>query len=115
MLTELVSGIDGAEGALLMDKEGEAVQWYARNNVEQLQLRGACLAVVIGACRTLAERIGAGQTRQIILNYEGARFVIEALPLGYFVLLELSLSSNLGQALQKIQPAVAKIREEMGD
>jgi predicted regulator of Ras-like GTPase activity (Roadblock/LC7/MglB family) len=113
MMQELVESVEGAQGAIFLDKDGEAVQWYPEENGNQLCLRGAYTSVVVQSCRRSVEKLGAGNIKHLLLDYEGVRFLIEEVDEAYFVLLELSPSANLGQALDRIQMTVAKVREEI--
>jgi predicted regulator of Ras-like GTPase activity (Roadblock/LC7/MglB family) len=113
LLKELVSSVEGAEGAIFVEADGEAVQWYTRGEGERLQLRAAYLAVMLQALRATAERLGVGEVTHLVLEYEGARFVVAEIGRGYFIALELDSSANIGQAIQKILPAAASLRREV--
>ena len=43
LLERLVSNIQGADGALVLESDGEAVQWYCPGGAELLRLRCAYL------------------------------------------------------------------------
>jgi predicted regulator of Ras-like GTPase activity (Roadblock/LC7/MglB family) len=114
LLKKLVSKVEGAEGAIFLDREGEAVQWHARSDAERLRLRAAYLAVVLRCCRASADALALGRIRYLLIDYEGARLVAEEVEGGYFVVIELSNSANLGQALYRMGPAVEDLRREIG-
>jgi predicted regulator of Ras-like GTPase activity (Roadblock/LC7/MglB family) len=113
LLKELVSSVEGAEGAILIEGDGEAVQWWAEGDGERLQLRGAYVAVMIQACRAQAARSKLGATKNFTFEYDGARLVVEELGWGYFVLVELAPSTNLGKAVYLIRPALESLRREI--
>ncbi|HYP29335.1 MAG TPA: roadblock/LC7 domain-containing protein [Blastocatellia bacterium] len=113
LLKELVSSVEGAEGAIFLDSDGEAVQWFTTTSGERLCLRAAYVSVMLRACRDSAARLKAGNISSLILEYDGARFVVEELDRGYLLLLELRPSANIGQAIHRIQPAVASLRREI--
>lgn len=113
LLKELVSSVEGGEGAIFFDKDGEAVQWYSKDDGERLRLRAAYIAVVLQACQATTARLDLGQMNRMVIDYAGAKFVIETLEHGYFVLLELNRSANIGQALYHIKPAVAALRRQI--
>jgi predicted regulator of Ras-like GTPase activity (Roadblock/LC7/MglB family) len=113
LLKELVSSVEGADGAIFLDSDGEAVQWFAAASGERLRLRAAYVSVMLRACRASAARLNIGNISSVILEYEGARFVVEELDRGYLLLLELGPSANIGQAIHRIQPAVASLRREL--
>lgn len=114
-MQELVDGVEGAQSAIFLDKDGEAVQWYPEEAGERLCLRGAYMSVPVQSCRKSIEKLSLGKINHISLVYEGARFVIEEVDEAYFLLLELGSEANLGQALEKIEKTVAKLRQEIMD
>jgi predicted regulator of Ras-like GTPase activity (Roadblock/LC7/MglB family) len=113
LLKELVSTVEGATGAIFLASDGEAVQWYSVRDAERLQLRGAYITVALQGCRASADRLMAGGIGYLILEYDGASFIVQELDRGYFVVLELDSSSNIGQAIYRIQPAVRHFRKEI--
>jgi predicted regulator of Ras-like GTPase activity (Roadblock/LC7/MglB family) len=113
VLEELVSKVEGAEGAIFLEVDGEAVEWYAPDNGDRLRLRAAYIAVVLQASRALAGHLNIGTTRQMLLVYEGAKFIIEELGSGYFLALEVSVSTNVAQARYRMEPVVANLRADI--
>jgi predicted regulator of Ras-like GTPase activity (Roadblock/LC7/MglB family) len=113
LLKELVSSVEGATGAIFLASDGEPVQWHSEKDVERLQLRGAYITVVLKGCRALAERLTVGGIGHLVLEYDGASFLAQELNPGYFILLELDSSANIGQAIYRIQPVIAHLRREI--
>jgi predicted regulator of Ras-like GTPase activity (Roadblock/LC7/MglB family) len=113
LLKELVSSVEGATGAIFLASDGEAVQWYSDDDGERLRLRGAYITVALQECRALAARLTLGGVRYLVLEYESASFIVQELDRGYFVVLELESSANIGQALFRTQPVVALLRREI--
>ena len=110
LLEGLVSSVEGATGALVLEADGEAVQWYAINDADRLRLRAAYIAVAMQAVRASADRMNLSSIGHVVLEYDGASFIIHELDRSYFLVLELGVSANIGQAIYRIQPAVAKLR-----
>lgn len=113
ILIDLVSSVEGAEGAIFLDAEGEAVQWYAKRDDERLRLRAAYVAVTAQSFRVVSAGLNLGRTLYLMLDYEGAKLLVQEVESGYFIMLELSASANLGQALYRIKPAVARLRSQI--
>ncbi len=113
VLKELVSNVEGAEGAIFLEVDGEAVEWYAPDNGDRLRLRAAYVAVVLQASRALATQLNIGTTRHMVLAYDGAKFIIEELGSGYFLALEVNVSTNVARARYRMQPAAASLRREI--
>ena len=113
LLKELVSSVEGATGAIFLASDGEAVQSYSETDVERLQLRGAYITVVLKGCRASAGRLMVKEIGYLVIEYDGASFIVQELNPGYFILLELDSSANIGQAIYRIQPVVGHLRREI--
>lgn len=113
LLKELVESVQGASGAMLLESDGEAVQWYTEMEVERLRLRGAYIALVLQGGSRAITRAELGDTGCTILQYDGASFLGQQVERDYFLVLELDSSANMGQAIHRIQPTVASIRRAL--
>ncbi len=113
MLKELVSNVDGAQGVILLDWEGEVVQLWTMEEGERLTLRAAYIAVTFRQAQALTAAGGAGRATRMVIEYEGARFVVEEIDSGYIIAFELNVKGNLGEALRQIQSAVETLRREI--
>ena len=110
MLKELISSVEGATGAIVLEADGEAVQWQAAGDGEQLRLRAAYIAVAIRLARASADCLKLGNAGCAVFEYDGASFIIEELEHGYFLALELEAWANISEAIHQIQPAVQDLR-----
>jgi predicted regulator of Ras-like GTPase activity (Roadblock/LC7/MglB family) len=117
LLKQLVDSIEGASGAILLESAGEAVQWYAvdESRVERLRLRSAYVAVVLQNSQLLAKRTEAGEVAHLVLQYDGASFIAQAVERDYFVVLELYPRANIGQAIYRLQTIIEGLRQAVGD
>jgi predicted regulator of Ras-like GTPase activity (Roadblock/LC7/MglB family) len=113
LLKDLVSAVEGATGAILLENEGEAVRSYARDTGERLRLRGAYVALVLKSCRATAVRGNLGTLICLVVQYAGSSFVVHEIDRDCFLMLELSPSANIGQALFRLKPAVESLRAEI--
>ncbi|HKY03354.1 MAG TPA: roadblock/LC7 domain-containing protein [Blastocatellia bacterium] len=113
LLEELVTTIDGAEGAILIESDGEGVQWFARGDEGRLKLRAAYAAVVMRNAGEASARLHLGQLARLVLEYEGARLVVEQIEKGYCVVVDLDPSANTAEAIHKLEPVAAVLRREI--
>ena len=115
LLKQLVEGVEGASGAILLESAGEAVQWHTldERQVERLRLRSAYVAVVLKNSRAVAARSDLGQAVHLVMQYDGASFIAQVIERDYFVVLELRPSANIGQALYRLQPMVESLRRAL--
>jgi hypothetical protein len=68
---------------------------------------------VLKGCRASADRLMIEGIGTLVLEYDGASFIVQELSPGYFILLELDSSANIGQAIYRIQPVIAHLRREI--
>lgn len=113
VLSDLVSNVEGATGAIILAADGEAVQWHSTTDGEQLRMRGAYVAVAMQSYRQSAARKGFGALNSLVLEYEGASFVAQEIDDDCFVAIELAASANIGEAIFRLGPAAAKLRNEL--
>jgi predicted regulator of Ras-like GTPase activity (Roadblock/LC7/MglB family) len=113
LLKDLVASAEGASGALLVEADGEAVQWHAETEEDRLRLRAAYVVMALGSYRAAASRAGLGNAGCAILQYEGASFLGQEIERDYFLVLELDPSANVGQALHCLRPAIDGLRRAL--
>ena len=113
LLKELVASAQGASGAILVEADGEAVQWYAETDEDRLRLRAAYVAMVLEGCHAVAARARLGNAGCAILQYDGACFIGQEVESDYFLVLELDPSANVGQAIHRLQPAIDNLRRAL--
>lgn len=110
LLEHLVSSVDGATGALILEADGEAVQWYSPTNGELLRLRSAYLVTVLASCRSTTSRMKLGELGHLVVSYDGASFVIQELSRGYYLLLEMNALANVANAAYRLTQALPDAR-----
>ncbi|MFY9607210.1 MAG: roadblock/LC7 domain-containing protein [Blastocatellia bacterium] len=110
LLEHLVSSVDGATGALILEADGEPVQWYSRTDGELLRLRSAYLVNLLPACRAATSRMNLGELGHLVINYDGATFVIQELSRGYYLLLEMNALANVANAVYRLTQALPDAR-----
>lgn len=109
LLGELISSVEGAESAIIMDASGEAVQWSASSDSELLRLRAAYVAVVFQNCKSAARNLELGRMTHLVIEYDGASFIIEEIESDYLIAVELSYSASIPKALENLKPVLTKI------
>lgn len=113
VLSDLVSDVEGATGAIILAADGEAVQWHSTADAEQLRLRGAYIAVAVQTYRESVARKELGAMRELVLEYDGSSFVAREIDNDCFLAIELAASANIGDAMFRLGPAATKLRNEL--
>ena len=110
LLQQLVSSVEGATGALVVEADGEAVQWYAPAGAERLRLRCAYVVHVLQSCRAASARLNLAETGCLTISYEGATFVAQEVSPGYYLLLEIGSSVNIAPAVYRFKQVLPEAR-----
>jgi predicted regulator of Ras-like GTPase activity (Roadblock/LC7/MglB family) len=100
LLDTLVGSVSGAQGALLLDANGEVVV-EAGDSHERHRLIGAYQGIALARARELGDRYSTGQIRHILCRYSGGHVILRPLKEGYFLLVSLSPAANVGQGLHR--------------
>jgi predicted regulator of Ras-like GTPase activity (Roadblock/LC7/MglB family) len=113
LLKKLVAQVEGATGAIVLEADGEAVQWYTIDDSDRLRLRSAYVGVVLKSSRAPASRAALGNLRSLLLQYDSSCLVVREIESDCFVVLELGPSANLGEALFRLDPIIRELRGEI--
>jgi predicted regulator of Ras-like GTPase activity (Roadblock/LC7/MglB family) len=113
ILKELVENVDGAEGAILLEADGEAVQWFSTRDADGLKLRAAYVALTAQSCRDITKQLNLATKDATLIAYDGASFLVNELESDYMVILELNPSANIGKALYKIKSSSVKLQKNL--
>ena len=98
---------------MVLESDGEAVDWHPRPDADRLRLRGAYLALAFEQARATSESLGRRSLQSMVLEYEGASLIIAHLDRNYSLALELEPGANIGQAIYRIQPAIASLKQAL--
>ena len=113
VLSELVAGVDGATGAILLEIDGEAVQWSPEDGGERLRLRGAYIAVVVKSFRSTGICTNPLELVCLTLKYAGSSFIAQEINRDCLLVLEMEPDANAGQAAFRMRSAIEKLRVEI--
>jgi predicted regulator of Ras-like GTPase activity (Roadblock/LC7/MglB family) len=115
LLEHLVETIDGARGAVFLDRDGEVVQHYlSHRGISELELIGAYHGITLSSCRKFSDEVEMGNIDFMICQYKDATCMLKTLNAGYFVLLALAPQGNIGQAMFALREIAAELNLEMG-
>jgi predicted regulator of Ras-like GTPase activity (Roadblock/LC7/MglB family) len=112
LLDVLVRSVDGAQGAILLDADGELVVESGERH-ERLRLIGAYQGIALARAREVGDRYGSGVVRHIVCRYTDGHVISRPLRAGYYLVLALALSANVGQALHRSAEAEERLNEAL--
>jgi predicted regulator of Ras-like GTPase activity (Roadblock/LC7/MglB family) len=88
LLTNLVVDVPGAQGAVFVDPEGEAVDFVARRTTPyELKLEGAYHGIFLRRAAQLARLVGAGDLVQVTICGRAMQAMGVVLRAGYYLVL----------------------------
>jgi predicted regulator of Ras-like GTPase activity (Roadblock/LC7/MglB family) len=113
-LKEIVSSVSGARGAIIIEGDGEAVQWFAPLEADRLRLRAAYLSVLLQAQRTAMSKLGLGAMSCLVVSYDRVRFVICDLGADSVLVVELDAGANVGASVHNLQKRLPELKAGIG-
>ena len=107
-LQDLLRKTSGSSGAILIDNEGEAITYLAKEGVETLseisedervRLIGAYQRIVLRECKRTVEEMRIGKLSNIVIRYESGIVAVRALKEEYALVLIGGHDMLIGQGL----------------
>jgi predicted regulator of Ras-like GTPase activity (Roadblock/LC7/MglB family) len=103
--------VPGAEGALLLDSEGEVVVQVGGGF--RHRLIGAYQGISLSIARRIGARHGTGAVESLTCRYSRAALVLRPLKDGYYVVLAMAPDGALGDAERRSESARRRIDEAL--
>ena len=97
ILDELVRSVPGAEGAVLLDSEGEIVVQAGVRDYRH-KLIGAYQGIALAVARRIGRRHGLGEIAALTCRYSRAALVLRPLKDGYYFVLALAPGGGVAEA-----------------
>ncbi len=113
VLADLVGEIPGAQAAVFVDWEGEAVDQFGHLPEFDIKLLGAHWGVILNLIRTKIPRDVLGAPQVVLLVCRDAVVLLGVVEQDYYLVLTTRPDSNLGLALKKMAAAAEAIRALM--
>ena len=113
LLQALIERVPGAQGAILADWEGEAVDHVGHMDDYELKVIGAHKGVVLHNLRQVIDRLGNDDLREIVITTRQAQTLIIPVTKDYYLVLTLDRSDMLGRALMESRRCVQALHREI--
>ena len=113
LLGQLVSSVPGAQGAILADWEGEAVDQVGLMDDYELKIIGAHKGVILHNMREVVARLGDDRLSEIIITTTTAQTLVLPVTEDYFLVLTLDRSASLGRALFEARRCTQALQKEI--
>jgi predicted regulator of Ras-like GTPase activity (Roadblock/LC7/MglB family) len=110
LLTNLLVDVPGAQGAVFLDPEGEAVELVSQSATPyELKLEGAYHGIFLRRAGQLARLAGAGSLERLAIAGSVVQVMSRALKGGYYLVLVMEAGTSIalaGEAMQRTSDAL---------
>jgi predicted regulator of Ras-like GTPase activity (Roadblock/LC7/MglB family) len=113
LLNALIERVPGAQGAILADWEGEAVDQVGSMDDYDLKVVGAHKGVILHNMREVAGRLGDDELKEIIITTKQAQTIVLPVTSDYYLVLTLDRSDVLGLALMEARRCIQALYREI--
>jgi predicted regulator of Ras-like GTPase activity (Roadblock/LC7/MglB family) len=114
ILIDFIARVPGAIGAVLVDRDGEAVDYAGRVDTYDLKLSGAHWQIVLRETRAVAMHFDLGATRVLAVRGERRSFIVHALPDDYALVLLLGKRAGFTARTRAFAVCERALAEEAG-
>ena len=113
LLNLLIERVPGAQGAIVADWEGEAVEHVGIMDDYDLKVIGAHKGVILHSMRDVVDRLGDDELKEIIITTKQAQTLVLPVTNDYYLVLTLDRSDMLGRALLEARRCIQALYQEI--
>lgn len=113
LLNSLIERVPGAQGAIIADWEGEAVDHAGDMDDYDLKVIGAHKGVILHNMREVVGRLGDDVLKEIVVTTKEAQTLILPVTNDYYLVLTLDRSDMLGRALLEARRCIQALHDEI--
>lgn len=113
LLNLLIERVPGAQGAIVADWEGEAVEQVGIMDDYDLKVIGAHKGVILHSMRDVVDRLGDDELKEIIITTKQAQTLVLPVTNDYYLVLTLDRSDMLGRALLEARRCIQALYQEI--
>lgn len=113
LLGTMLERVPGAQGAIIADWEGEAVDHLGTMDEYDLKIIGAHQGLILHNLREVVDRLGDDQLTEVIITSERGQTLILPVTREYFLVLTLSRNDVLGKALFEARRCIKALHAEI--
>ncbi|MFQ5735626.1 MAG: roadblock/LC7 domain-containing protein [Thermodesulfobacteriota bacterium] len=104
----------GANGAIMLDHDGELVASYSGSTDLDMDLIGAHHGIILNIIRDASTRSAFKDVQSVSISTGKTRLAISTLKDGYYLVLATGKALPVGKALFESKKAVRRLEAEMG-
>jgi predicted regulator of Ras-like GTPase activity (Roadblock/LC7/MglB family) len=112
VLADLISGVEGAVGVLLLDWDGETVEALGcTGSIHDIKVLGAYQGIFLTRAKGLSRGLDLGECREFTIRLGGNRFMTRVLPEGYYLTLIIGEEAVEGTARRCLDRAAIRVEK----
>jgi predicted regulator of Ras-like GTPase activity (Roadblock/LC7/MglB family) len=112
ILEDMLRAVDGSQGALMMDANGEVVERAGATD-ERMHLIAAYQGIALSSAQRTADRYNIGGIEYLVCRYEAGSIILRPLKEGFYLLLALAPEAILAHGLRHSASAKERLDVEM--
>ncbi len=112
LLNKLLEDIPGAQGAVILDWEGEAVDQVARISEYDMKVIGAHNGIILNQLRDVLGVIGSGALEEVVIRTGENKTLVAPLSQDYMLVLQLGADAIAARAAFKMRRCVEALRDD---
>jgi predicted regulator of Ras-like GTPase activity (Roadblock/LC7/MglB family) len=113
LLIKLVEGVPGANGAILADWEGEAVEQHCQGDPFQMKVTAAHWGILLSRLKGLQEQYATGPVLQGVITTDEQHVILGAVGDDYTLVLTMSRDGLPLLALSKFKETSGLLKKEI--
>jgi predicted regulator of Ras-like GTPase activity (Roadblock/LC7/MglB family) len=113
MLTELVEAVPGANGAILADWEGEAVEQFTRGDAFEIKVTAAHWGILLYQLKGVQQKLFPGQVREALITTDQQHVIVGALGEDYALVMTMDQGALPLVALKNFRETAALLMKEI--
>lgn len=113
LLTQLVEAVPGANGAILADWEGEAVEQHTYGDPFEMKVTAAHWGILITRLKELQEKFRTGTLHEVLITTDDHHVVAGTVGEDYALVLTLDLNALPLLALHKFRETARLLKKEI--
>ena len=113
ILKELVETTPGANGAILADWEGEAVEQYCMTDTFELKVTAAHKGIILNQLKDVLANFPAGELRDAVITTASRHAIVGPVGSDYSLVMTLDRAAVIGLALRRFTRTVRLLKKEI--
>lgn len=113
ILEDLVAEVNGAQAAIFLDGEGEAISQAGRRDIDA-QLIGAWKEIELDRIKDISKRFKLGEVHAVLFSLDQLHELVVPVADEYCLLLFLSAYADLQDAMKGIKITVERLKDDIG-